>query len=127
MVGCKRISDDEEIVLKHVLCDEVELESWEENSYVGVLVDKKVYIGLLTDAHDEEREADVMLLDPPLPSCVFSWPSEMRSFSIPYPHIICYVDVMEYNNENKYNVELGQILALKQKGNIRYKSLSKSK
>lgn len=71
-VGCKRVSSDEDFSLVHEICETSE-PLYDMNDYVAVLVEKKSYIGLITDVDIQEQEADLMLLHPPLPAHHFTW------------------------------------------------------
>ncbi len=122
MIGCKRLSFDEDFSLTFVFTEQGPLQNWDNNKYVSVLIDVKIYIGLITDTNDAEQEAELLLLSPPLPSKVFSWPSEEATYVAPYTHLLDYVNLIE-NSMYNYEIATKDILKLRQLGNVRIKTL----
>jgi len=63
--------------------------------YVVVRIAKNRYIAMVTDVYNEEAEVDVSLLMPKLPAKDFHWPKEVKSATIPLPHVLSAVTMAE--------------------------------
>lgn len=82
---------------------------------MAILVESKIFIGLISDIEHEEGEAEVSLLDPPLPATHFQWSENLLSYVTPLSHIIVMVDLIE-TNDNKYLLPTNKILVIRQLG-----------
>ncbi|KAE8739899.1 hypothetical protein FOCC_FOCC014599 [Frankliniella occidentalis] len=67
--------------------------------YVVIRMNKNRYVSLVTDVYEEEAEADVTLLMPKLPAKEFSWPNDVKSATVPFPHILCEVQMLDLNGK----------------------------
>lgn len=67
----------------------------EVGSFVAVLVETKIYVGLVSDVNEEDGEVDLSLLHPPLPATVYSWAENLLSHVVPSNHIVCEVNLLE--------------------------------
>lgn len=114
LIGCKRVSTDTEYCLLHYIVRPgvQESKSWEVNTFVAVKVNKKIYLGLITDIDLNEEEADLSLLFPPLPSSIFTFSEEVPSYVASLAELICPVTVNEKGNN--FHLSVGQILKIKQ-------------
>ena len=65
--------------------------------YVVARVDRNRYVAMVTDTYEDQGDADIMLLMPKLPAKKFSWPSDMKTATVPLPHILCEVTLSEEN------------------------------
>ena len=105
-MACWRVSVDQSSTpaLVHSLYKptvEVEELDVANGDFVIARVGSGRYLALVTDMYEDGAEVDVSLLMPRLPSKVFKWPSEMKSASVPKPHILCVISPQE-NNQNYY-------------------------
>lgn len=88
---------------------------------MAVLVEKKIYLALITDIDSEEEEADLMLLHPPLPATNFTWSENSCGYVAPLPHIIAKVSVAEAGTA--YSISKKEVSRLKNIAKLRRKSL----
>ena len=103
-MGCKRFSSDAETTLVHRLSNsKFNMPLSKEGDFALILFDGQHYIGFITDLNEEECEADVTLLTPELPANMLTWPEEVQSFSVPYPHLYFTVSLVELP-DNCYQV-----------------------
>ncbi|XP_034255204.1 uncharacterized protein LOC117653549 [Thrips palmi] len=100
-LACFRISNDKTTFpslvhsLQKTARQEIEPLALSNGIYVVARIGKNRYIGLVTDLYSEEGEADLSLLMPRLPSKQFKWPRDMKTVTVPLPHILCQVELLE--------------------------------
>ena len=121
MIGCKRVSADNDLQLQHLLCDEEQLTSWSESQYVADIIADKIYIAWTTDANDDDQELELVVLHPPLPSTEFHWPEDMSTHVAPYPHVLSYVDITQM--EDKFILPANDVSKQKQQAALRKKKI----
>lgn len=101
-VGCKRLSTDESFALIFNLCGTLpQPRELQINNFVVVAIERKKFIGLITDINEDEGEAELSLLSPNVPSSTFRWPDDLMTYIAPLPDILTLV-YLEELPENKY-------------------------
>ncbi|KAK3909774.1 DNA polymerase IV [Frankliniella fusca] len=100
-IACWRVSNEQraEPALVHCLQKAERLKAAPVTPFTGMFVVARIaknrYLGLVTDVYEEEAEADLTLLMPKLPAKVFYWPQDMKTASVPFPHLITDVTLQE--------------------------------
>ncbi|KAK3917885.1 DNA replication and repair protein RecF [Frankliniella fusca] len=119
-IACWRISNDQDEPtslihsLWEVLRPAASILYVSNGMYVVVRLAKNRYLAQITDVYHEEKEADVSLLMPKLPSKQFYWPKEIKSATVPLPHIICDVQPMDTDDKVSFtNTDLEKLYNLK--------------
>lgn len=81
-------------------------------SYVAVMVESKIYIAFVSDVNEDEGEAELTLMTPPIPAKVFEWSESTLGYIAPIFDIICSVNLKE-RDDMRFEIETGTLLALK--------------
>lgn len=98
-VACKRFSSDQEYALGHRLSYQRTGDiPFQEGQFALLVINSSYYFGLISDINTSEDEADVSLLTPHPPSAIYTWPEELLTGSVPLPHIICAVNLIELSD-----------------------------
>lgn len=101
-------------------------DKWVENQFVAVSIQSKIYIGLITDINPEEKEADLSLLFPPLPTSTLSWSEDVESYVAPLPTLLAPVQLKEMQN-NFYEFPVKEIINLRLLAEAKKKEQRKKK
>lgn len=80
--------------------------------FVAVMVESKIFVALVTDFDEENHEAEVSLLAPPIPATVFSFSENILSYIAPVNDILCNIDLVELNG-SKYQMESKNVSVLR--------------
>lgn len=73
--------------------------------FVVARVGKNRHVALVTDVYKEEGEVDINILMPRFPAKEFKWPREIKSATVPLPHVLCTVGLSECNDKFILTVE----------------------
>lgn len=79
-------------------------------------MNRKVYLGLITDINLDDEEAEVALLFPPIPSTNFTFSEDLPSHVISLSDLVCRVTLQEKGN--KFVLHSGYLKLIKQKANL---------
>lgn len=109
-IACWRVSADKtsDPALIHSLykpIKEIEELVLSSGDFVVARVGKNRHVALVTDVYKEEGEVDINILMPRLPAKEFKWPKEIKSATVPMPHVLCVVKLSECTDKFYLTVE----------------------